>query len=207
MSTTPAQPAPSPESAAAVIQQLKTLFPALFTGGAKPLKLRIQADIQERAPGQFTKQQLSAALRRLTGSTAYLIALSKASHRFDLDGQQAGELADEHKQAAITELARRRQLQQERQEQEQAQRRQRAGLMRDYQRTTLTRANFCALKGIAETDLDALLAQAAQEAEEDRLNPRAAPNGMRPHRDPSSRREADKRPAGDKGRRGKPAAG
>lgn len=180
MSSTPAQPAPSPESAAAVIQQLKSLFPALFAGGPKPLKLRIQADIQERAPGQFTKPQLSSALRKLTGSTAYLIALSKASHRFDLDGQQAGELTEDHRQAAVTELARRRKLQQERLQLEQEQRQQRASLLRDYSRTTLTRANFCALKGIAESELDGLLAQASTEAEEDRQAPRAAPNNRRP---------------------------
>lgn len=160
-------PVASEIAPAAVMQQLKTLFPALFSG-AKPLKLRIQADIQERAPGQFTKQQLSAALRRLTGSTAYLIALSKATHRYDLDGAAAGELADEHRQAAIAELARRRGLQQERREQELQQRRERAGLLRAYESTTLTRANFCALKGVAESDLDALLAQARQEVEEDR---------------------------------------
>lgn len=161
-------PVASEITPAAVMQQLKSLFPALFSA-AKPLKLRIQADIQERAPGQFTKQQLSAALRRLTGSTAYLIALSKATHRYDLEGAAAGELAEEHRQAALTELARRRALQQERREQEVQQRRDRAALLRAFETTTLTRANFCALKGVAEPELDALLEQARQEAEEDRV--------------------------------------
>ena len=49
--------------------------------------------------------------------------------------------------------------------QEQA-RRESDGLLRAYESSTLTRANFCALKGIAEADLEALLAQA-------RLAPRA----------------------------------
>ena len=202
MSTSPAQPSPSPESAAAVIQQLKALFPALFAGGAKPLKLRIQADIQERAPGQFTKQQLSTALRRLTGSTAYLIALSKASQRFDLDGQPAGELDVEHKQAAITELARRRKLQQERQELELEQRRQRANLLRDFHRTTLTRANFCALKGVADADLDALLTQATQEAAEDRQTPRGIPNATRRPQRPAPRHQEQPQPGKDRGKPG-----
>ncbi len=51
--------------------------------------------------------------------------------------------------------------------QEQA-RRESDGLLRAYESSTLTRANFCALKGIAEADLEALLAQA-------RLAPRAPP--------------------------------
>src|SRR5262249_17742542 len=44
--------------------QLKAMFPALFSNPPKPLKLRIQADIQQRAPGTFTRPQLSAFLRR-----------------------------------------------------------------------------------------------------------------------------------------------
>lgn len=168
MTSTPELPSPASEmTPAASLQQLKALFPALFDGPVKPLKLRIQADIQQRAPGQFSKQQLSAALRRLTGSTAYLVALSKGSQRFDLDGQPSGELAAEHREAAQAELARRRELHQQRREQEQGERRQRAALLRAFQTTTLTRANFCALKGIDEAALDGVLAQAAREIEED----------------------------------------
>ena len=160
-----AQPA-APAAAAEVGAQLKALFPALFTGGHKPLKLRNQADIQERAPGQFTKAQLSAFFRRHTGNTGYLIALSKATHRFDLDGQEAGELSDEHRNAAKEELARRRGVQQERVALEQQQRWNRAGLLRDYERTTLTVANFCALKGVTEEELPGLLEIARKEAAE-----------------------------------------
>lgn len=186
-------PVASDIAPAAVMQQLKTLFPALF-GTAKPLKLRIQADIQERAPGQFTKQQLSAALRRLTGSTSYLIALSKATHRYDLDGAAAGELAEEHRQAAVAELARRRGLQQERREQELQQRRQRAGVLRDFQATTLTRGNFCALKGIPEAELDALLDLARQEAEEDRQVRASHPQGLGRPDNRGPRRDAPRNP-------------
>ncbi|MGN6829905.1 ProQ/FinO family protein [Paucibacter sp. M5-1] len=181
-------------SPAACAQALKTQFPALFDGPVKPLKLRIQADIQERAPGQFSKQLLSAFLRRYTGGTAYLIALSKATHRFDLDGQPAGELADEHREAAITELARRRSLNEERRELELQQRRNRAGLLHDFQITTLTRANFCALKGVADEELDGLLEIARQEAIEDQARranrsegrPEARP-GQRPDQRPNQR--------------------
>ena len=165
-STPPPSPAPTELTPAACAQQLKALFPALFAGAAKPLKLRIQVDIQERAPNVFTKQALSAFFRRYTGSTSYLIAVSKATHRFDLDGQPAGELSAEHRQIALDELARRRANNESRRELEEQQRRNRAGLLRDFQTTTLTRANFCVLKGVADEELDGLLEIARGEAEE-----------------------------------------
>jgi hypothetical protein len=169
-------------------QQLKQRFPALFTGPAKPLKLKIQADIQQRAPGVFSRQALSAFFRRHTGSTSYLIALTKAPHRFDLDGQPAGEISGEHRQVAAEELARRRASHETRREQDEQQRRERAQLLRDFERTTLTPANFCALKGLAPEQLDALLAQARQEAAERPPAPgpqherRPGGPGMRPER-------------------------
>ncbi len=177
-------------------RQLKERFPALFAGSAaKPLKLRIQADIKERAPGVFTKAVMSAFLRRHTGTTAYLIALTKAEHRVDLDGQPAGEITDEHRQVAQEELDRRRAVHQERRAQEaqaeragrdkaraeeraaqqqqraeqelqEQKRRNRAQLLRDFEKTTLTRANFCVLKGLPESDLDRVLEQARKEAAE-----------------------------------------
>lgn len=171
-STAPAVPTLSPAECAA---QLKQRFPALFGGGFKPLKLRIQADIQERAPGVFSKQALSAFLRRHTGSTGYLIAMSRASHRIDLDGQPSGEVSDEHRNAAIEELARRRSLHQAREEQVEDARRKRAALLRDFEATTLTRTNFCALKGIAPEALDALLDTARKEQQERQMHMRERP--------------------------------
>ena len=160
-------------SPAAAGDRLKQLFPALFTGGAKPLKLRIQADIQERAPGVFTKAVLSAFLRRHTGATSYLIAVSKGTQRFDLDGQPAGELTEEHRKVAADELTRRRANQDARRAQEDAARReedqarrQRASLLRDFETTKLTEANFCALKGVTAEQLPELLALARKEAAE-----------------------------------------
>ena len=182
---TPARPELSP---AACADLLKQHFPALFGGPPKPLKLRIQADINERAPGVFTKATLSAFFRRYTTSTAYLIALGKADSRFDLDGQPAGELSEEHRQLARDELTRRRQVTREREQQAQTQQRAQAQaqhaeqaerqraqqqerqsrltLLRDFERTTLTMANFCVLKGLKPEALTPLLAQARQEAAE-----------------------------------------
>ncbi len=166
---------PTPESAspvsgeqltpAACAAQLKLLFPALFGGAAKPLKLRIQADIQERAPGLFTKQLLSAVLRRHTGGHAYLVSLTQATHRFDLDGAPAGELSAEHRQAAIDELAQRRSNQNARRALEDEQRHNRATLLHDFENTTLTPANFSALKGITLEEMEGYLATAREEAQ------------------------------------------
>ncbi|WP_294000537.1 ProQ/FinO family protein [Sphaerotilus sp.] len=192
-------------------RQLKDRFPALFAGSAaKPLKLRIQADIKERAPGVFTKAVMSAFLRRHTGTTAYLIALTKAEHRFDLDGQPAGEITDEHRQVAQEELDRRRAVHQERRDQEaqaerahrdkaraderaaqtqqreaqelqEQKRRNRAQLLRDFEKTTLTRANFCVLKGLPESDLDRVLEQARKEAAEWAASRPAMADSTPPH--------------------------
>jgi hypothetical protein len=181
MSATPENPSDEQlPTVADTKAKLAELFPALFRGEAKPLKLRIQADIQERAPGVFTKQVLSAFLRRHTGTTSYLVAASKAKQRFDLDGNPAGEFSEEHRQVALEELARRRGNQQAKREQEEAGRRERAALLRGFETTKLTVANFCALKGIAPEQLDALLAQARAEAAEDAARPR--PSGRPDHR-------------------------
>ena len=114
--------APGPEEAAAAAPtktelspaqcaaRLAEMFPALFStqGPPKPIKLRIQADIQQRAPGLFTRKALSIVLHRHTTTTPYLKALLAAPSRFDLDGQPAGEIAEEHRQAAREEVERRR---------------------------------------------------------------------------------------------------
>ncbi|MEO8299577.1 MAG: ProQ/FinO family protein [Burkholderiales bacterium] len=89
---------------------LAEYFPALFGAGViKPIKLRIQADIHQRAPGVFTKKALAIFLQRHTTGTAYLRALvAEGATRVDLDGLPAGDIAAEHREAAGVELARRR---------------------------------------------------------------------------------------------------
>ena len=178
---------PAPEDCG---PQLKQLYPALFSNPPKPLKLRIQADIQARSPGLFTKPQLSAFLRRYTGGHGYLNAIVKATHRFDLDGNPGDELSDEHRQAAVDELARRRTNTQARRALEDEQRFNRSILLRDFEVTKLDRAGFAALKGVPEGELDSLLERARKEAAEtpplaanrDRRGPR--PEGARGPREP-----------------------
>jgi hypothetical protein len=163
----PAQgPAIAPLTPEACAALLKQHFPALFGSAPKPLKLRIQSDIQARVPGVFTKTSLSGFLRQYTGRNAYLVALTRASQRFDLDGVASGEVSDEHRKAAVDELARRRDLRESRMALQEEQRRNRAELLRAFQGTTLTAANFCALKGVAVDELEGLLHMARDEAAE-----------------------------------------
>ena len=175
--------------------QLKQLYPALFSNPPKPLKLRIQADIQARSPGLFTKPQLSAFLRRYTGSHAYLNALVKATHRFDLDGNPGDELSDEHRNAATEELARRRANTQARVALEQEQRANRATLLKEFEANTLPAAEFAASKGIPEAELEPLVARARKEA----LEPPPAPAFNRDRRGPPHKRGP--RPEGQRGAR------
>jgi len=193
-------PALAPLTPDACAALLKQHFPALFGSAPKPLKLRIQADIQARVPGVFTKASLSAFLRQHTGRHAYLVALTRASQRFDLDGAACGELSDEHRKAALDELARRRDLRESRMALQEEQRRNRAELLRAFQSTTLTAANFCALKGVTVDELEGLLHRAREEAAERSLaapaqrptrnaTPNVAPNATpRPQRPPRPRR-------------------
>ena len=193
--TAAAAPAIPDLSPAACAARLTELFPALFAPPVKPIKLRIQADIQQRAPGLFNKRSLSVFLHRHTTSTPYLRALATAPQRIDLDGNAAGEIAEEHRSAAAAELARRRELHEARRVQERAAqreqqraaqreehnraraaaqreqaredqvRRERTALVRAFESSTLTRANFCVLKGISEADLEAQLTLAQQDAQ------------------------------------------
>jgi ProP effector len=203
--TPPAATAVADLAPAACAARLAELFPALFAPGtAKPLKLRIQADIQQRAPGEFTRKSLSVFLHRHTTSNAYLRALVAAPQRIDLDGQAAGEVSDEHREAAKAELERRRAIHEarraaeqaaQREAQREAQRqardaehqaqharraedaawRESTALARAFATTTLTRANFCALKGLTEAQLDAALAAAKPEPRAPRAVERSAP--------------------------------
>ena len=231
---TPAPPIPdlAPAACAALLVEH---FPALFGKGVVlPIKLRIQADIQTRVPGVFNRKSLSIFLHRHTTGTAYIKALVNATQRFDLDGQPAGEVAAEHREAATAELARRREIvdgrraqereaqrarhneqrnaaRKEQQAREAAQhsaeneaRRERAALLRAFESSTLTRANFCALKGIAEDTLEARLDQAWHEREARAHQPPPPPQMPRP-----PRRDDREGPRGPRGPRpaGKSAGG
>jgi len=186
----PTQPAPAHRPAELATAECAALlaarFPAVFGKDVhRPLKLRIAADIQQQLPNTFTKRALSAFLHRHTTSTLYLKALANEPSRYDLDGAAAGEVSAEHRQAAAEEVQRRRAMQQQRRtsaiesqrkaelaqhkaelaqrEADGQERVARARLLRAFETSNLTRANFCTLMGVAEAQLDALLAQARDE--------------------------------------------
>jgi len=241
----PATPAAPDLSPAATGARLAELFPALFVGPDgkgtwRAIKLRIHADIQARAPGQFSKRTLGIFFSRYTTTTPYLKALAApGAQRHDLDGQPAGEIAEEHRVLAAEEVARRQAIAAERRaafrkpppraaqatieneapapreprapresghdgRRDSAPRRgppgprptarhdaparrdarpsthseppapqaalpadpaqrERALLLRAFESSPLSRANFCALKRISEAELDAALAQARVE--------------------------------------------
>ena len=216
----PAAPAIPELSPAACAARLAELFPSLFAGAApQPLKLRIQADIQLRAPGIFTKKSLSIFLHRHTTNTAYLRAVANAPQRIDLDGQPAGEIAEEHRLAAVAELERRRAMHDARRDAErnaqraandearrvraaeEEQRREASGLLRAFETTTLTRANFCALKGLTEAQLDTMLAQARLAPPPARIDAHPAdPRGPRPPQEHRQQQQpgARQRPASNR---------
>jgi len=66
---------------------------------AKPLMIGVHKAIMEHQP-ELTKPQVSKALRIHTAQTRYLKALAQASERFDLDGNPAGEVTQEQRDAA-----------------------------------------------------------------------------------------------------------
>jgi sRNA-binding protein len=226
VATTAAAPDLSPAATGA---RRAALFPALFVGPDgkgtwRPIKLRIHADIQARAPGEFSKRALGIFFSRYTTTTAYLKALAApGAQRHDLDGQPAGEIAEEHRAAAAEEVARRGAIAAQRRAlfrkraprapssapsgadapertRDDAPRsegsrtdaparrdtrpptpqaepegragaplpadpaqRERALLLRAFESSPLSKANFCALKRISEAELDAQLAQAREE--------------------------------------------
>lgn len=89
---------------------------------AKPLMIGIHKAIMERQP-ELTKPQVSKALRIHTAQTRYLKALAKAGERYDLDGNPAGEVTQEQRDAAALMVQERIQKAAEKRKTEAAQRR------------------------------------------------------------------------------------
>ena len=56
----------------------------------------IDAQIMKRMP-ELEKKTLRAALRSHTNSTRYLKTMEKATVRLDLEGNEAGQVTDEHR--------------------------------------------------------------------------------------------------------------
>lgn len=83
-----------------VIAYIVERFPKCFTleGEARPLKVGIFKDIAECLADdeKVSKTQLRAALRQYTSSWRYLYGVKAGAVRVDLDGNDSGELEQEH---------------------------------------------------------------------------------------------------------------
>ncbi|MGZ9898181.1 RNA chaperone ProQ [Shewanella gaetbuli] len=84
----------------AILAFLYETFPACFIaeGETKPLKIGLFQDLAERLAddSRVSKTQLRVALRRYTSSWRYLKGVKAGVQRVDLDGNECGELEQEH---------------------------------------------------------------------------------------------------------------
>jgi sRNA-binding protein len=105
------RPAPKPafEHKDPVLQQLASLYPALFGAVARPLKRGIFQDLMAAHADVLNKETLKTALAMYTRSSRYLSAMASGQPRFDLQGQSVEPVAPEHVYHALTEVFRRRQ--------------------------------------------------------------------------------------------------
>ena len=87
-----------------LLETLTTRFAAFRDG--LPLALGIHKAIKEQMP-EVDLGQLRLALKAHTASFRYLKAIATGKQRFDLDGNPAGELTDEHREIAANELRQR----------------------------------------------------------------------------------------------------
>ncbi|ASJ96951.1 MULTISPECIES: RNA chaperone ProQ [Shewanella] len=84
----------------AILAYLYETFPLCFIaeGETKPLKIGLFQDLAERLAddSKVSKTQLRIALRRYTSSWRYLKGVKAGAQRVDLDGNECGELEQEH---------------------------------------------------------------------------------------------------------------
>ena len=94
--------APHPVQAArALLKKLQQDFP-LFRD-CLPLAIGIDKQLIVQQP-ELPRKLLRIALGQHTNSLRYLKSLEKSTHRFNLDGQPAEPLTDEHRKHAATSL-------------------------------------------------------------------------------------------------------
>ncbi|MCE9678864.1 RNA chaperone ProQ [Shewanella sp. AS1] len=92
----------------AILAYLYETFPLCFIaeGETKPLKIGLFQDLAERLAddSKVSKTQLRIALRRYTSSWRYLKGIKVGVQRVDLDGNECGELEQEHVEHAQATL-------------------------------------------------------------------------------------------------------
>jgi ProP effector len=111
-STTEAIQKPKPQSGRPphqILERLFQLYPKMFGARFLPLKLGVFQDLMALHPGEFTKDELKAALGVHARSTRYLESVASGAKRHDLNAQPVEDVAPEHVHHAIMEVFRRRQ--------------------------------------------------------------------------------------------------
>jgi ProP effector len=107
-------------AARTLLKQLEQQFPVFQS--SSPLAIGIDKQLIARIP-DIDKKVLRIAMKLHTSSTRYLKATEKAQQRFDLDGNAAGEVTEEHRARASEVLKERfKKIAQQRREKEQAER-------------------------------------------------------------------------------------
>jgi ProP effector len=92
-----------------ILERLFQLYPKMFGARFLPLKLGVFQDLMALHPGEFTKEELKAALGVHARSTRYLEAVASGAKRHDLNAVAVEDVAPEHVHHAIMEVFRRRQ--------------------------------------------------------------------------------------------------
>jgi sRNA-binding protein len=92
-----------------ILERLFQLYPKMFGARFLPLKLGVFQDLMALHPGEFTKEELKAALGVHARSTRYLESVASGAKRHDLNAVPVEDVAPEHVHHAIMEVFRRRQ--------------------------------------------------------------------------------------------------
>ena len=92
-----------------ILERLFQLYPKMFGARFLPLKLGVFQDLMALHPGEFTKDELKAALGVHARSTRYLESVASGAKRHDLNAVPVEDVAPEHVHHAIMEVFRRRQ--------------------------------------------------------------------------------------------------
>lgn len=105
------QPKQSNERTLSLLKTLETLYPKLFDrNDPKPLKLKIHQDILADLKDKqgITPSYLRNVLRFYTSGSKYLLRIIQLNARYDLSGNEAGSVLEEHKQDAKKTLEKRK---------------------------------------------------------------------------------------------------
>lgn len=115
--TLPPPPAEQPVDPRALHRQLQERFPVFRD--FLPLAIGIDKQLFDAVP-EVSRKNLRLVMRSHTLATRYLKAMEKATARVNLDGTPAGEVTDDARQHAATQLKERYKKQAEQRRAEQA---------------------------------------------------------------------------------------